>query len=172
MVSGMSMTTGTERGDGSDEPAVVTTAGRRVLVVDDDPDLGACVCELMTYLGHQAAYVERGEAALARARTFAPDVIVLDVGLPELRHFDLARRLRSATSATAPLIVGMLGSNGPADQARALAFGVDEALVKPLGLHTLRRLLGTPATAAAPAEPQAWAEGSDTWQIRGDADGE
>ena len=142
---------------------------RRVLVVDDDRDLARCVCELVTYLGHEATCAERGDDALEVARTFAPDVIVLDVGLPEQRHFDLARRLRAAVGTTPPMIIGMLGAADAATMARAVAIGVDQPLLKPVGLQALRRLVGDVKRALAPHEPATWAEGSDSWRF--DRDG-
>lgn len=143
----------------SDEPmASPSPAVRslRVLVVDDEPDVAATLAEILARDGHQTRTLERGEAALEACKTFAPQAALIDIGLPDMDGYELARRMR-AQFGDSIVLVAVTGYRR--DQARLEAAGFEHHLVKPLDLGALRRLLaGVPdaqGIATLPAEPTA-----------------
>ncbi len=159
-----------ERAEPGQEPGAgdeVASSPRRVLVVDHDADLGACVRELVMFLGHREVEVSQPDQALAVAARLGPDIIVLDVGQPGGAGLELASRLRRLASERPLLLIALTSWSSPNEAARAAAAGVDHYLQKPVGLHVLRRLVGRVGT-VAPVAPAAWAEGSDAWRALAD----
>jgi DNA-binding response OmpR family regulator len=69
------------------------TTGRRILVVDDNPDAADAVAVLLQIEGHEVHTAHSGRAALAEARTWRPDTMVLDIGLPDMDGYELARQV-------------------------------------------------------------------------------
>jgi CheY-like chemotaxis protein/anti-sigma regulatory factor (Ser/Thr protein kinase) len=113
----------------------------RVLVVDDNVDAAQTLGELLAVMGHLPLVVHDGPAALKAVQTFAPEVAFLDIGLPVVNGYELAKQLRAiAALAHAPL-VAITGYGQPADVDRANAAGFVEHLVKPLSPETLRVVL-------------------------------
>jgi PAS domain S-box-containing protein len=115
-------------------------ASRRVLVVDDNVDAADSLAELLTLSGHEAVAVYRGQDALDRAQEFADGVILLDIGLPEMDGYEIARRLRDAGSRA--LLVAVTGYGQADDVRRATAAGFDRHLTKPVDFATLQNLFG------------------------------
>ncbi|QKT03566.1 PAS domain-containing protein [Ectothiorhodospiraceae bacterium 2226] len=115
-------------------------APRRVLVVEDEEDAAQSLVEILTFRGHDAHAVGDGPEALDAARTFRPEVVLLDVGLPTLDGYEVARKLREE-HGTKMLIVAMTGYQK--DAARLQAAGIDEHLLKPLDLEKLFVLLAS-----------------------------
>jgi CheY-like chemotaxis protein len=110
----------------------------RVLVVDDCADHTESMASLLRLWGHEAATALDGPAALAAAaRDRPPDVVLLDVGLPGMDGYELARRLRRLPGLGRSLMLTISGYAGEADRARALAAGCSH-LVKPVDLNVLR----------------------------------
>jgi two-component system, OmpR family, KDP operon response regulator KdpE len=106
----------------------------RILVIDDDPDL-LSVCRVgLAALGHQVWTAETGHHGLSEAAVRAPDVIVLDLGLPDLDGMDVCRRIR--TWSDVPIIV--LSADGSEDRkVQALGDGADDYMTKPFGMREL-----------------------------------
>jgi CheY-like chemotaxis protein len=121
--------------------AVLPRAPRRVLVVEDDADTLAVLTELVAALGHTPAPVTRGREALRAAERVRPDVVLLDVGLPDVDRYEVARRLRASSSACDALLVAVTGFGGPRDLERSRAVGFDQHVVKPAGLTELSWIL-------------------------------
>jgi PAS domain S-box-containing protein len=123
--------------------ALVSTivTGVRVLVVDDNVDAAQLLHEFLSSLGHQAAVAHDGAAALALAGSFHPDVAVLDIGLPVMDGYELARRLRAQRGGDKLRLIAVTGYGQEADRARARAEGFDHHLVKPIALEALMPLL-------------------------------
>jgi two-component system CheB/CheR fusion protein len=123
----------------------------RVLVVDDNPGITELMTELLVLLGHEAHAASDGVTALAIAATLQPDVIFLDIGLPDMDGHEIARRLR-ATETTPernhPLIVAVSGWGQAEDIARSRAAGCDHHFVKPLAMATLEAIVGRVAPRA------------------------
>ena len=116
-----------------DAPATV----RRILVVDDNVDSAESLELLLRLDGHTVESVYSPEEAIERARTFDPQVILLDIGLPGMDGYEVARRIRASGSRAR--IVAITGYGREEDVKRALASGFDSHLVKPVDLKTLKR---------------------------------
>ncbi len=123
-------------------PSVARRA-RRVLVVDDNVDAANGVAELLRMWGHEVALAYEGYAGLEVARTFEPDVALLDIGLPTMTGYELARRLRRAKTGEL-FLVAVTGYGQPSDVTAAKAAGFDMHVVKPLNMGQLQRLLAAP----------------------------
>ncbi|MDB5899808.1 MAG: hypothetical protein JWP41_3410 [Ramlibacter sp.] len=120
--------------------AVAGATPSRVLVVDDNPDAADTMASLMEVFGAEVRTAREGAQALALAENFAPDLILLDIGLPGMDGYETARRLRQIPSLHARL-VALTGYGSPQDREKALAAGFDEHLVKPLSPEGTRALL-------------------------------
>jgi CheY-like chemotaxis protein len=110
-----------------------------VLVVDDNPDLLSTLEMLITALGGNAMLAATGMAALALARQRPPDIVLLDIGLPDIDGYEVARRLRGEVGLQKALLVGLSGH--PEDEERSRAAGFDGHQLKPVPLDALRAIL-------------------------------
>jgi signal transduction histidine kinase/ActR/RegA family two-component response regulator len=108
----------------------------RVLVVDDNTDLAELLSEALQSEGFQTAVANDGKAAIARWRTFLPHAGVLDVGLPDLDGYELARTVRAEHGPGATLIA-VTGYGQPTDRRKATDAGFDVHLVKPVNVDQL-----------------------------------
>ena len=133
------------------EPKQCAAAHRlRILIVDDNVDAADSLRLLLGANGHRIAVSHDGKAALEHAATLLPDVIFLDIGLPGLDGYEVARRLRQLPALAGTLIVAMTGYGQPDDLKRSLEAGFDRHLVKPVDPAAIEHLLdqvGKPATA-------------------------
>jgi DNA-binding response OmpR family regulator len=120
----------------------------RILLVDDQADVGGSLAEALRLLGADVTFLADGADALREFARIAPDVAILDIGMPRLTGYDIARSLR-ASGATVSLIA-LTGWGQEADRQRALAAGFDHHLVKPVAIATLAGLLRSIEVAAAP----------------------
>jgi signal transduction histidine kinase/CheY-like chemotaxis protein len=113
----------------------------RVLVVDDNEDAAATLAMLLEMSGHEVLVEHDSRSALARARDSAPQICVLDIGLPDMDGMELARRLRSQPETADALLVAVTGYGQDSDRAASRAAGFDHHLVKPIDLGKLQALL-------------------------------
>ena len=105
---------------------------RRILVVDDDRDMGETLIMLLKLMGHEATYIPNPLQALDTALSFRPHIAFLDLTMPQLDGYELARRFRGhAELATLPLIA-VSGHGSPEDHARSRKAGFDAHVRKPL----------------------------------------
>jgi CheY-like chemotaxis protein len=125
---------GTEQGRG---PA----ARRRVLVVDDNVDAANALRYLLERDGHEVKVATDGRAGLAAARDFRPDVLLLDIGLPQLNGYEIAKQVRSDESLRHVTIIAITGYGQQDARTRAAAAGFDHHLTKPVEFQTLQSLL-------------------------------
>ncbi|RZF31262.1 hybrid sensor histidine kinase/response regulator [Paraburkholderia sp. UYCP14C] len=109
----------------------------RVLIVDDMAAAAESLEALLQMHGHQVQRASDGLAALALARTFFPDVILLDIGLPGMSGFEVAQRIRADESLPRSLIIAISGYGQEDHRRRALDAGVDHYLVKPADVDML-----------------------------------
>jgi signal transduction histidine kinase/CheY-like chemotaxis protein len=124
-----------------DEPLPEPVRSMRVLVVDDNVDAANTLGELLEVLGHLPVVVHDAPAALEAVQTFTPEVAFLDIGLPVVDGYELAKQLHAiAALATTPL-VAITGFGHAADREKATAAGFVEHLVKPLSPEDLRGVL-------------------------------
>ena len=121
---------------------------RRVLVVDDNRDAAESLASLVGALGHEVREVYSGASALEAVPSFRPDLIVLDIGLPDMDGYETARRIRELPGGREARIVAASGYGEVAGAAREA--GMDAYLVKPLQLAQLQQVLSlSPALARA-----------------------
>jgi len=111
--------------------AVYESRARRVLLVDDDVEIRIAMRALLESRGHRVTAVADAETALAAASTEAPDVAVIDIGLPGLDGYELAERLRALTRHAIPRLIAFTGYGRQEDRVRARRAGFDEFVLKP-----------------------------------------
>jgi PAS domain S-box-containing protein len=121
--------------------AAASSIARRVLVVDDNVDAADMLRQLLVQLGHEVAVAHDGAAALVVSGAFQPDIALLDIGLPVIDGYELARRLRAQRGASALRLIAVTGYGQDADRLRAQAAGFDHHLIKPIGVDALVVLL-------------------------------
>jgi CheY-like chemotaxis protein len=113
-----------------------------VLVVDDNADAARLIATALEAIGHQTRVAFDGPAAVARAAVFRPDVVLLDLGLPLMDGFEVARQLRDRFDDDArPLLIAVTGYGQASDVARTELAGFQAHLVKPVDVHELVALL-------------------------------
>ncbi|NLD53585.1 MAG: PAS domain-containing protein [Burkholderiaceae bacterium] len=126
------------------------TAARRILVVDDNIDAAESLAMLLQLDGHETALAHDGQRALELARSFAPQVILLDIGLPLMNGYEVARRLRAQPWGRGIALIAVTGWGQEQDRQQAQAAGFDHHLTKPLDPSRLAALLD----AVQPRQPQ------------------
>jgi PAS domain S-box-containing protein len=123
-------------------PVAAASATRRVLIIDDNRDGARAIARLLRTMGHEVATAFEGRVAVERAKDFDPDVILLDLGMPDVDGFQVCQRLRANSwSRQRPRIVALTGWGREADLARTRRAGFDAHLVKPVDGETLEELL-------------------------------
>jgi CheY-like chemotaxis protein len=120
------------------------TAPKRLLVVDDNRDAAISLAEFLRLDGHEALAVYSATAALDAMASFKPDVMLLDIGLPEMDGYEVAQRVRAAGSTVR--LVALTGYGQAADMQRTLAAGFEAHLVKPLDLVALGKVVAGKAS--------------------------
>jgi CheY-like chemotaxis protein len=121
----------------------------RILVVDDYPDAAAIVGQLLTLLGHEVRVAECGEAALATAAAFGPAIALVDIGLPDISGYEVARQLRVLAGDRPLFLVAISGWAEPKDRVQALAAGFDHHVLKPIDAAIAERLVARASTELA-----------------------
>ena len=119
----------------------VVAGRRRVLVVDDNPDVADTIGDVIDMLGHDVRVAQDGAVALALAETFRPDLVLLDIGMPGMDGCEVARRLRAQPGGEAIVLVALTGWGQPQDVEMIMDAGFDQHVVKPIALVTLREVL-------------------------------
>lgn len=132
-------------------------ASRRVLIVEDNADVADTTATMLAMTGHTVRCARDGAQALADAQEFAPEVVLLDVGLPVLDGYQVARRLRQLPATRHALLIGLTGYGLPADRQRGHEAGFDHHLLKPADPAQLCALIDEwqPPAQAGPAPAQA-----------------
>ena len=114
---------------------------RRILVVDDNRDSADSLCKLLRLDGHEVVAAYDGLEAVESAASFLPHIILLDIGLPKLNGFEVARRIRQRHAEACPVLVALTGWGQDSDRKASREAGFDAHLVKPVDDATLGRLL-------------------------------
>ncbi|MGH8215839.1 MAG: PAS domain S-box protein [Rhodanobacteraceae bacterium] len=131
----------------SDDGEQFESTPRRILVVDDNADAADSLGLLLKFNGHETHVVYSGKEALASIESFQPDIAVLDIGLPEMNGYDLAREIRKMPQAKTLRLIALTGYGQVEDQQRAYAAGFDGHLVKPVTMAALEHAMaGIPHT--------------------------
>jgi signal transduction histidine kinase/ActR/RegA family two-component response regulator len=138
------LTSGTRDEDVTPIVPLLNSSGctRHVLIVEDGADNRESLTELLESLGHRVDVAVDGEEGVERALALRPEVALIDIGLPRLDGFEVARRIRAAVGSQM-FLIALTGYGQPEDRARAVAAGFDVHLTKPMDLDALERLLGT-----------------------------
>jgi len=124
---------------GAPAGAAAGARGKCILVVDDHPDAADTIAAILTAGGHRVEVAYSGLSALAAAEQLRPDAILLDLDLPRISGYEVARRLRNRPDLRATLLIALSGHEG--DEAAAVAAGFDRYVRKPVAIHTLERML-------------------------------
>lgn len=112
-----------------------------ILVVDDSQDCAGSLALLVRFWGHEAVVTYDGPSALEAARSRAPDVVLLDLAMPRMDGYELARRLRQVAGMEKTLLVAVTGHGSEADVQRCQEAGIDCHFLKPADPEELKQLL-------------------------------
>jgi CheY-like chemotaxis protein len=114
----------------------------RILVADDDADTVLSLTALLRDEGYEVRGVHRGAEVLQAIFHFAPDVVLLDIGMPQMSGYDVARTLRERYGSARPTLIAVTGRTGEADRQQARAAGFEHHVGKPYEPRALLRLIG------------------------------
>jgi signal transduction histidine kinase/ActR/RegA family two-component response regulator len=127
---------------------------QRVLVVDDNYDAADSLSMLLEALGHQTRTAHSGPEAVVAAEEFLPDLIFLDIGLPGLSGYEVARRLRKRAEIASAMLVALTGWGKEEDRRKALEAGFDVHLTKPVDLKAIETVLAKSTNGRGPSPPR------------------
>lgn len=128
-------------GAGAPKGPASATVSRSVLVIEDSEDVLAPLKDLLEDLGHRVAVATRGDLGLSRLLELRPDVALVDVGLPGLDGYEVARRARADGRGAGLFLVALTGYGGPEAVAKARAAGFDLHLTKPIDVDALAEVI-------------------------------
>jgi len=126
---------------GHGRPDVPASRTQRVLIVDDNSDHTDSLAALLKMAGHEVMSAYDAEDALARAAAFRPSVVLLDIGMPRMNGYELARRIRLEPWGGATILVALTGWGQADDRRRAREAGIDRHLTKPVEFAAIAKLL-------------------------------
>ena len=106
--------------------------GRRILLADDNVDFALSLGQLLQSRGHDVRIVHDGAEALEATKDFSPEIAFVDIGMPKVHGYEVARRLRAQPSTAGCLLVAVTGWGQENDRRRAKEAGFDRHLVKPV----------------------------------------
>jgi CheY-like chemotaxis protein len=120
-------------------------SGRRILVVDDNRDAADSLCMLLTAQGAEASVAYDGRSALAALEPTRPHTVILDIGMPGMDGYELARHIRQQAQFSAIQIIALTGWGHETDRVHSRSSGIDFHLTKPVDLKALEDLLASAA---------------------------
>lgn len=133
--------------------SIASMVSRRVLIVDDNVDQAHGLALLLEHAGHEVQVAYDGLKALELARSMRPEFVFLDLGLPKLDGFEVARALRREPALVGVRIIAVTGYGQESDRERAREAGVDQHIVKPADPQFIESLLGARGTEASRPAP-------------------
>jgi CheY-like chemotaxis protein len=122
---------------GSEPPAV----RRKVLVVDDLPEVATSLATLLEVIGHEVLVAHDGPSAIEAVMADCPDLVILDIAMPQMNGYEIARRIRSRKETEGLMLVALTGRDQPQDRVLSLEAGFDHHLTKPATLAELKSVL-------------------------------
>lgn len=131
---------GPQAGDRQPQAVPAQPPARRMLVVDDNEDAASTVAELLKMSGNEVAVAHDGAGAVASTAAFRPDVVLLDIGLPDISGYEVARRIRKLEGVRQPMLVALTGWGQPQDKEAAARAGFDQHWTKPVDPSRLQEL--------------------------------
>jgi len=132
---------------GTGARAAAVAPGRRVLLIEDNSDARQSLAEILGLHGHEVHQARDGQEGVAMALALRPDVVLCDIGLPDLDGYQVARTLRADETLRCTRLVALTGHARPEDRRRAVEAGFDAHVAKPPPVDELERLL-SPAQGA------------------------
>ncbi|MFL6578406.1 MAG: response regulator, partial [Povalibacter sp.] len=123
----------------------------RVLIVDDNVDAAQSLAMVLEVEGHAVTVAHAGGAALQKVRECQPQVMLLDIGLPEIDGYEVARRIRSDATIVQPILIAMTGYGQQSDKDMSRAAGFDHHLVKPADIADIEAILDEVSARATPS---------------------
>lgn len=117
-----------------------------ILVVDDNVDGGTSLQIYLEILGHRVELVHTGHAALERVNRSMPEVIFLDIGLPDMTGYEVAQAIRSTQSDRSPLILAITGWGTQKDKDQAIDAGCDAHFTKPIDVQEIEKVINESGT--------------------------
>ena len=127
-----------------DHPAArPSTAGSRILIVDDNKDLATSLARLLRLLGHEVEVVFDGLKAIEAVRAYHPRVVLLDLGLPSLDGYQVARNIRQE-GFNDTVIIALSGYGQEEDRRRSREAGMNYHVTKPADVKTINDLIARP----------------------------
>jgi two-component system CheB/CheR fusion protein len=124
------------------EPHTSELSKRSILIVDDNSDAATSLATLLGLMGNTVDVASNGEDALAKVKRHRPEIVLLDIGLPGISGYEIARRLRQLSGSDQMLLIAVTGYGSDDDRRQALVSGFDGHLIKPLDIRDLQELLG------------------------------
>jgi signal transduction histidine kinase len=134
---------GSARHPSRSRPPTAARVAKRILVVDDNADGAELIARTLDGMGHVTRVAHDGLEALDSARKFSPDVILLDIGLPIVDGYEVARQLRETELRQKPALIAVTGYGQESDYERSFAEGFSHHLVKPIDLAQLESALAS-----------------------------
>jgi two-component system, chemotaxis family, CheB/CheR fusion protein len=129
--------------------AAPSLQGMRVVLVEDREDIRTVTGKLLKAFGCEVTAAENGTKGIAAVASSAPDVALIDIGLPDLSGYDVAQQIRELPNGASVKLLALTGFGQPDDRERALSAGFDEHLVKPLEYQSLLKAISTASTNGA-----------------------
>jgi two-component system phosphate regulon response regulator PhoB len=130
-----------------------TNVDRRILVVEDEPDLRELLTYNLTAAGFTVQSTENGTAGLEAVQRFAPDVVLLDLMLPDIPGTEVCRRIRGDTNGRQPAVMMLTAKGEEIDRVVGFELGADDYVVKPFSVRELVLRVGAILRARRPAAP-------------------
>jgi PAS domain S-box-containing protein len=124
-------------------PSAAAQGAARILLVDDNVDAAASLSLLLQLGGHTTQVAHTGPEALRLAAEFKPDIVLLDIGLPGMNGYEVARAIRARAELGQPFLAAVTGWGAPEDRRKSKEAGFDEHLTKPVDISVIELLLAT-----------------------------
>jgi CheY-like chemotaxis protein len=122
-------------------------SSHRIPIVDGNVAAAKFLSEITARWNHESCVAYTGESALETVKSFHPDVVLLDIGLPGIAGYEVARQLRQQPEFSGTLLVAVTGYGQEEDRRRSRAAGFNHHLVKPVSPEVLRQILASPVAA-------------------------
>lgn len=124
-------------------PAKIPVSALRILVADDNDSITKTFGWMLEVLGYEARVARDGEEALTIARSFLPDVIMLDINLPGMNGYEVCQKMRAEPALAKCVFIAQTGWSQPEHLERSRKAGFDHHWVKPIPMERLEKLLGS-----------------------------
>lgn len=124
----------------STQATTETKPTKRVIIVDDNHDVADSLAQWLTLAGHEVHTFYRGEDVVNNLQHIAPQIVLLDIGLPDINGYDVARKLRAIPNIPYFTLVAVTGYGQPADESVFRSAGFDEYFSKPMHFDKLKSI--------------------------------